>query len=223
MGRPVTTTVTLAIDDSDGYAPLQSLAAAGALVLNGDTTVAGVGTPDVPRRVLVHSNGNDSALTITVVGTGRPENGSPAITESFAAGNASDAVSTQDFGSVKSISFNGATAGTVFAGTNQTASGPWMPLDVNVRTQFQVGAAGFVTLGGATWQIDLTYDDVFGTALSAGVPFPRAIAWAPTIGTTGTWSGLVGSGQVFRAMRLTITAISVAPCTVQLTATSQGD
>ena len=165
---------------------------------------AGVGVPDAPRRVAVFSAGNDSALTVTIVGTARPEQGGVSQTESFAGGNGATVVSTQDYATIESISFSGATASTAYAGTNGTASGPWVPWD-NYGPPFQISIAGYVMSGAPTYQVDETYDDVFGTWLPANVPFPRPIAIPALTGLNANTALVLN--DVPRATRATLTAV----------------
>lgn len=217
MGRPIVTSVTLVAAVSNGIALSQSLGAAGALTLNGSLVTAGVASfGGVSRRVTIHSVGDDRTLTWTVVGTSRTEQGGGPQTETFAGANAGgDAVSTQDFATITSITGSKATASTVTAGTNGTASGPWVPWNQN-NTDFQVSVVGYVTSGSPTWQVEYTYDDVFGTWLPANVPFPRPLVLSTMSGLTGTADG--NFDKTIRASRLTLIAVG----TVQLEQTQQG-
>ena len=111
-----TITKTLAAADDNGIAESQALAAAGFLTLNGALVVAGVAQLLSGRQVVIHSGGDDSTLTWTVLGTN--ESGSP-IKDSFAGVNAGDATSNLlNFKSVTSIYANKAVATTAYAGTN---------------------------------------------------------------------------------------------------------
>lgn len=217
MGHPIVTSLTIAAAVSNGYAQTQSLGAAGALTLNGSLVANGIGVPDVARRVAIHSNSNDSGINWTITGTARPEMQGVAQSETIAGANAGDAVTTQDFATVTSIVGSGATAGTVFAGTNGTASGPWVAWD-RYQTNFQVSLAGFVLSGSPIWQVDYTYDDVFGLWLPAGVPFPRALTHSILMSEVGTASSVLRNPPVV-ASRLTLTAVGG----VQLVQMQQGN
>jgi hypothetical protein len=215
VGRPVVTTVSSATADADGYATSQSLGAAGPLTLDGALVSGGVGTPEHPCRVTVTSAGDDSGIDFIVTGTG-PDPGNPsgtvAISETIAGANIGVATTLHDFSTVTDISGSDATAGDVTAGTSETASGPWVPWDVNVRTKFEVSAAGVVTEGSPTWQVDVTFDDIFANPNS-----PAVTVWTELSGKTGDTFGYIN--QPVRASRLTL----VAAGTVRLTQTQQGD
>lgn len=203
MGRPIVQTVSIGVADDDGYAQTQTPLAAGNLTLNGALVSGGVGTPDAPRRVSITSAGNDSGRTFTVYGT---SNAAPsiAISEAVTGANAGAAATTQDFATVTRIAVDAATAGAVIAGTNSTASSPWIPLD-NYVPPMQVVATGYVMSGGPTYQMDYTNDDVYGTWLPSSVPFPRAQAWPSLTGKTGTANAVID--QPVRAVRLTLTDV----------------
>lgn len=213
MPHPIATTVTIIAGVANGLAASQSLAAAGPLTLNGALVASGL---DAPRRVIVTSAGNDSELTWTITGTARPERGGIAQTETIAGANAGVAQTTQDFATVTSIVGSGATAGTVTAGTNGVASGPWVPWDM-FTPDFQVGVQGNVLSGAPTYQVDITQDDVFGTWLPPGVPFPRASAFSGLVGATTNVVSTIPNPV--RASRLTLTAYGSA----QLTQQQQGN
>lgn len=217
MARPITTTVTTIAGVANGISLTQAVGPGVlALVLNGSLASGGKVVLDAPRRVVIHSNGNDSNKTFTITGTSGPAQGGAALVEVVTGGNGSDAVSTQDFASVSSIVASAATAGTVTAGTNGTASGPWVVWDGNVG-DFQVGIAGIVLSGAPVWEVEYTYDDPFGTWLPAGVPFPRPFVHGVLQQENGNADGLFDSPV--RASRLTLTAFG----SVQLTQIQQGN
>lgn len=207
--HPITSTVTLAAAVANGYAQAQVVAAGGVpLTLNGSLVVAGVGTPDAPRRVIIASGGNDSAITFTITGTNRPEMQGSALVETLTGTNGGTAVSTQDFATVTKIVSSAAAAGNVTVGTNGTGSGPWVPWDT-YQTDFLVTCVGYVLAGSPTWGVEYTYDDVFGLWLPSGVPFPRAVPLASLTAQTGTgFDAKMDSPR--RASRLTLTAVGSA-------------
>ena len=212
MGHPIITTVTLAAASANGIATSQALAAAGALVLNGTSVSGGIATLDAPRRILITSAGNDSGINFTITGKARPEQGGVIQSETIKGGNAVAVATTQDFATVTSIVASGAVATTVTAGTNGTGSGPWVPWDTQT-VDFQVSVFGAVVSGNPTYQLDYTYDDVFGTWLPAGVPFPRALTSGTLVGLTGNAEGALTNP--IRASRLTLTAVGGAQLTQQ--------
>lgn len=216
MSRPIVTPVTIVAAVANGISLSQTRGSAGNLLLNGSLVTGGVAKLDAPRRVVIHSNGNDSGITFTITGAGRPQNqGGAVISETITGANIGDAVTTQDFATVTNISSSGATASTVTAGTNGTASGPWVPWS-QFQTDFQATAFGHVLSGSPTWQVDYTYDDVFSYPPAPGQPFPIAIVVPGTTGLTG--DAVASIPPVARASRLTLTAVGG----VSLTSTQQG-
>ncbi len=207
MGRPVVQTVTLAAAAATGIALAQSLSGPGNLTLNGSLVSGGVATLDsggAARRVIIASVGNDSGITFTITGTkrdpGNPTGASIAATEVLAGTNAGTAQSVTNFLTVSKIAGSGATAANVTAGTNGVGSGPWIPWD-NFCTPFALSAAAVVLSGAPTYQLDVTYDDVYDTSVT-----PNAVAWADMTGKTAAAQTTVGSAQI-RASRLTLTAV----------------
>ena len=69
MSRPINTSLTIVAGVAAGYAGVQALSAAGNLTLNGPLVPNFIGIPDVPRRVIITSTGNDSGLVWTITGT----------------------------------------------------------------------------------------------------------------------------------------------------------
>ncbi len=209
MGRPVVRSLNPAAAQSTGYALSQGpLGGALALALNGAlVNAAGVGVPDVARRVYITSAGDDSGITWTIVGTNRNEMGNSALTETIAGGNGagSPAISTQDFATVTSITSSGATAGTVTAGTGATVADCWVVWDQN-QTDFAVSVMGNVISGPPTWTCEYTYDDPFGLWLPVGVSFPRPLAHAILKNLAISLDGSFGPAPI-RASRLTLTAL----------------
>lgn len=204
MSHPITTTVTLAAASANNIALSQAVGGAGNLTLNGSTVSGGVATLDAPRRVGITSAGNDSGITFTVYGTSRSQQGGGVQQETITGANIGVAVTTQDFATVTRIAASAAAAGNVTAGTTATGSGPWVPWDMD-RTPFQLSAWGAVQSGSPTWQVDITYDDVFGTWLPAGQPYPIAIALDIMNGQTADANGTITN--LVRASRLTLTAV----------------
>ncbi len=220
MGRPVVTTLTLAAAVSNGIAQAQSLAGAGNLTLNGSLVSGGVATLDsggAARRVIVASVGNDSGITFTVTGTvrdpGNPTGSGIAGSEVLTGTNAGTAESMRDFLTVSKIAASGATAANVTAGTNGTGSGPWVPWD-NFVPPFQVAVAAKVLSGAPTYQLDVTYDDVYSVVV------PDAVAWADMTGKTAAAQTSLSESKgavPVRSSRLTLTAVGG----VQLTQNQQ--
>lgn len=223
MGHPIVTTLTLAAAVTNGIAQSQSLPGASGLklALNGSLVTNGAAALDAPRRIIITSAGNDSGITWTVVGTRGSWWASTPLTETFTGANIGAAQSTQDFLTVTSITGSGATASTVTAGTDGVGSGPWVPWS-KYSTDFQVSLFGVVLSGSPTWQVDYTYDDVFGLWLPPGILFPRPLTFALMTGVTGTLDGALANAGV-RASRLTISALGGGIAgSAQLTQEQQG-
>lgn len=213
MGRPVVLSLTTTTA-ATGISLSQTPGAAGNLTITGSLASAGVATLSPPQRVAITSAGNDSGRTFTVYGTDR--NG-VTISEAVTGANVGVAYTVYDYATVTRIAVDAATAGAVTAGTNGIGSTTWIPCDVNVRTKFEASVVGQIISGTPTWQVDVTFDDVFMTMLPSNVTLPRAIPWANLVGKTGEAYDVIS--QPVRGIRLTITAIGG----VQLTCTSQGD
>ena len=213
MGHPIALTLTLAAGSATAIALAQARGSAGNLTLNGAAVSAGVATLSPARRVAIASVGDDSGITWTVTGTDRFGNAQVETITGATAGNS--VATTQDFLTVTRIASSGAAAGNVTAGTNNTASTQWVPWDT-YAFDYQISCYGVVQAGSPTWQVDKTYDDVFGTWLPSGVPFPRSITDLTLNGLTATADGYIPAPC--RATRLTL----VAAGTVQLEQIQQG-
>lgn len=217
MSRPIVTSVTIGAAVANGIAQSQSRGSAGNLTLNGSLVTGGVAIMDAPRRVIITSAGDDSGITFTITGAGRPQNnGGAAISETIAGADAAAAQTTQDFATVTRISNSAATASTITAGTSDVASGPWV-VSSQFQTDFQASLFGHLLSGSPTWQVDYTYDDVFGTWLAPGQTFPIAIPLPTLMAQTTDADGSIANTTV-RAVRLTLTV----PGSVMLTTTQQG-
>lgn len=172
----------------------QTPVAAGFLTLNGSTVSGGVAKLDTQRRVLVTSGGNDSALTITIIGgddTGNP------IKDSFAGGSGSAVASNLDFLTIKSISVSGATASTIEAGTNTVGSSPWKLFGDSIEAPNLSLAMQLVT-GSGNAGIQYTYDPLFApagvqTAIAnaAVLPLPNALPHPTLQNLTGSSDGTI--------------------------------
>lgn len=214
MGRPIVQTVSLVAAVANGIALSQALGAAGNLTLNGSLVSGGVATLDsggAARRVVIHSVGDDSTLTWTIAGT-KPDPGnstqSIAATETLAGANAGDAVSLTDFLTVIKVSGSQATAGNVTAGTNGTGSGPWVPWD-NFQPPFMVSVSAYVLSGAPEYQLDVTYDDVYGTWLQPGQQVV-AVPWPDMQNKFGNAQTCIDASRgpvPVRASRLTLIAV----------------
>ena len=155
-----------------------SVAAAGAVVLNGSTvtttttgnTYSGtaitvtVATLDKPRRVLFTSAGNDSGITFTITGT--DWNNNP-VSEVLTGANATTAYTQYDYKTVTSIVASGASAGTVSIGTNGVASSRPVFLDTyaDSSTYIQTDTGGSSAI---TYTIQLSGDNPNNAQIGMG-------------------------------------------------------
>ena len=207
MSHPIVSTVTIIAGNASLLAAAENGFANVPLPL-----IANALKLDAPRRIVITSSGNDSNINFVITGTSRPEQGSVVQSETVAGSNAGTAVSTQDYATAISVVPTGNTAGTVTVGTNGTASGPWVVWDTFVPN-FLVSLQGNVLSGAPTYGVEVTQDDVFGTWLPSGVPYPRAFIYP---GFTNQNYSALGSLTVgYRASRLTLTAFGSAQLTQQ--------
>lgn len=183
---PITITVQLPGTDTDGIMAAQSLGAAGSFDLNGAIAVDGVA--DIAptggeRQVRLSPAADESARTFTVEGT----NASGAfVLDTVAGANAVPMLTTVYFASVSRISVDGATSGTVSAGTTAVGSSGWIPLDF-YRNPIDVGFA--ITVDGTVnYTVQHTYQPLLGSGFDF-VPrnFDHATLAAETTTQTGTY------------------------------------
>lgn len=160
-------------------AQAQSLAAAGALVLNGAVVVGGVAVFDTQRRLGIASNGNDSGITFTIKGA---NDTGAAISEVLAGSNGGTAQSLLDYRKVTSIVGSGATASTVTAGTTGVGSTPWY-IPTSFVTPFAVDADVEIVSGTANATVETTDDSplapmpIYTAGYSMTVAPPVANGW----------------------------------------------
>jgi len=110
---------------------------------------------DVPRRVIITSAGNDSAISFWIHGTNR---GGTVIWELVPGTNAGVAVSANDFATIIGFAATGTTASTVTLGTNGTGSSPWV-LDNFLSSNWALSVWCSVVSGSATYTVEDTPDD----------------------------------------------------------------
>jgi|GEM_PF-2847662 len=217
MSRPVVTTLTMGNAVANGICLVQADAGGFPLALNGSlVNGSGVAVMDVARVIAIQSSGNDSGITFTINGTPSPTTAAPTLSETIAGANVGTAFCTRNFLTVTSIVPSGPVAGTVTVGTANVASGPWVVWN-NYATDFNIGIAGVVLAGTPTWQVDYTYDDVFGLWKPVNPLFATVFTLPTMQNLTGNADGRI-SGTSVRASRLTLTA----PGSVQLTQMQQG-
>ena len=128
MQRNISVTLAPADAVANSIATSQAPGAAGNLTLNGAAMSGGNVTFDTPRRIAIHSTGDESGKTFTVTGVNRY--GKP-ISEVLAGPAANASVNTlNDFGNgALVIAISAASAGNITVGTSQTVSTPWIVID----------------------------------------------------------------------------------------------
>lgn len=144
----------IAAASANNIALSQTTAGAADLTLNGALVSGGVATLDVPRRVLITSAGNDSAVTFTVYGTWI---GGQTISETLQGTNAGTVASSVDFKTVTRIATSAATSASgVTVGTNGVAGSSWVRFDswADAQTAIQCNASGTVN-----YTVQVTMDD----------------------------------------------------------------
>lgn len=126
--RHVTLTLTPASLTANGVSLSQKPAGGGvqALTITGSLAAAGVATFDIPRRVGITSDANDSARSFVITGTDRLGR---AVTETLVGPNIGVVSTLNDFATVSSITVDANTAGNITAGSSGVVSTQWVPLD----------------------------------------------------------------------------------------------
>ena len=139
-----------------------------AITLNGALVANGVAVLDVPRRVLVTTTANESAKTITIVGT--DGNGSPQ-TEIIAGPNATTGYTNIDFKTVTSMTISSGAAGALTVGTNGVASSRWIRLDEWAPHQTDISV---IVSGTVNYTVQQSPQDVNNPQLNIA---PYQVAW----------------------------------------------
>jgi len=112
--------------DDNGLWTIAAIAGAGALTMNGALVSGGVATMDYARRIGIISAGNDSGITMTIVGT---DADGLAQTEVVTMASGDTATSTKYFKTVTSLTASGASAGNVTIGTVDEFVSATIPID----------------------------------------------------------------------------------------------
>jgi len=158
---------TSVVSTRNAFSRVLSVVASGASAGNVSVgTNASVVTLDKPRRVLITSAGNDSAMTFTIIGTDRS---GLAQSEVLAGANTSTAQSLLDYATVTSIRPSAATASTVTVGTSGVASSRWVAFDsfAFAPVSLQVSVSGTVN-----YTVQQTLDDPNDPAIG-----PTGVQW----------------------------------------------
>jgi hypothetical protein len=162
---PITYTLgPLDTADADGICQSQTPAGAVALTLNGALVSGGVASLGDARRVLVTTVSNESAKTLTIVGTDWQGN---AITEVITGPNATTGYTNSDFLTVTSVTASAAFTGAVTVGTNGIASSPPFNLDIYNKPEVSLQV---VVSGTVNWTVQQTLDNTYLTE-------PESVTW----------------------------------------------
>lgn len=140
--------------DPNGICEAQTPAGAEALTLDGVLVSGGVATLDYARRLAVVSDGADSGITFTVVGT---DADGYALTEVITGPAATTVESVGYFKTVTSVTSSGAGAGNITVGTVDEIATQTIP----VRWMAEYGATVNVDVTGTiNFTVQETFDDV---------------------------------------------------------------
>ena len=150
--RPIRIVVGTLADDADGISATQQPLAAGNLTIDGALASGGTVTLTYAQPVTITSNGNESAKTFTVYGTGAD---GIAISQAVAGPNATTTATTYFFKTITRIAIDAAsvgtsiTAGVAATGGTTTAAIPvsYEVVDFNLGVQFNL-TAGTMTISG---------------------------------------------------------------------------
>lgn len=190
---------TLTAPSANCIAQGQSVAAGAKAILNGTSAVAGAFTLDTQRRIAIVSSGNDSANTAHIYGnrgTGQP------INEVLNLTNAGTAVSNLDYLTGGTVTFSGATAGTITVGTNGTGSTNWTVPNYDM-TPFSINSPIQAT-GTVAGNFETTNDrSYWDPPRSAGQTTPQPNVNGFVTGITA--AAVVSLVQPVTGYRLTIT------------------
>jgi hypothetical protein len=153
-------------NDADGVCASQTPAGAVAMVLNGVLVSSGVATIAHAQIVSIASDGNESGITFTVVGTDADGH---VVTEVVTGPNAATAISTYHFKTVTSITTSGAGTGNITVGAiaSNGMVGTTLPMNVH-QTPFNASLAFNLLTASMTVTVQYTVDDVF-TAITNGI------------------------------------------------------
>lgn len=134
------------------------------------TTIYGnqVVTLDQPRQVLITTGANESAKTITIVGT---DWAGTLITETVTGPSTSTAATAQSFLTVTQAYISANATGALTLGTNTVASTPWVRLDGWASGQVAIQAS---VSGTANYTIQSSMDDPNGVV---NITSPANMTW----------------------------------------------
>lgn len=178
--QPAYVTKSLTAASANSIALSQTPAGAGNFILNGSTVVNGVAVLDTARQVLLTFAASEVGHNFTITGTS--QNGT-VISEVIAGTGIGTVASVLNYKTVTRIAINAAATGAIQAGTNGTGAGEWRNVNLGV-SPFSCGLALIVS-GGATANVDYTYEDPNSPIGAAPVAFPYATLSGKNANTDG--------------------------------------
>ena len=197
--RPITVTAgPLTAPSATNIRTASGVAVAGPVVLNGSLVSGGVATLDTQRQILFTTTADETAKTITLVGTNLA---GAAIGEIITLVNNSTVASVLDYKTLISGSTSAALTGNLSIGTNGLAGSPWVALDpwAVPPVGVQVDVSGTVN-----YTVQITYDDPNSPTNSVA---PQNVAWASSADTnlvaqTATKIGSLANTPAFARLLL---------------------
>lgn len=198
--RPIAFSYSPSVLDADGIALSQTPGAAGNLTLNGVLASGGAVTLGDQQIVTIFSASDLSLLTFLVSGTSKSGN---ALTETVTGPAAAATVSTaKNFYTLRSIYISGLAAGALTVGVS--GLGQSAPIPLNLFHAPLNTSVAVTAVTGATYKLQLTYDDVQGASWPNGTQkwFDHSTMTGKTAADTATLNNPA------TAVRIAITSAS---------------
>jgi len=208
--RPITVTAgPLAAPDADGIAQAQKPAAT--FTLNGALVSGGVALLGAPRRVLITTVADETALTFTVTGA---NSAGDVLSEAVAGVNNTSTYTALDFYTVTSVTASATPTGNVTIGTNGVGGSTWVRLDEWALPNASVQA---VVSGTINYTVQYSNDD----PNSATDPvLPAAMTWN-TFAAAGATTATTNAAYAPLWIRIQINS-NTNPAYVRATVTQTG-
>lgn len=203
MRRRSITLTTVTAATANGVSTSQTPGAAGNLTITGSLASGGVATFDNPRRLLLTTAADESAVTFTAYGTDRYGN---SVSEAMVGpSSATTKEWTRDWATITRIAVSAATSGAVTVGTSGRLSSQWIPLD---HYSWQPLGIGVVQSGTANWDIEWTYQELQAQGINGvqGEASVTAFDDATLVNKSASANGV--STLVASGVRLTINSFT---------------
>jgi len=177
--RPVTRTYTATAAHADNICESQKGTNAGNMTIDGALATAGVATLDIPRHIVIDSDGAESTVTFTIYGTDRY--GLPISEVLVGADHAANSTSVKNYKTITRIARDKSNVGNVIIGTANSFEGEWIPVEhhaTNTSVQVDTSSTGFTHTVQYThespWDADET--TLFGTVFYEACTGDKAAA-----------------------------------------------